>query len=362
MLPFTSVPDPVFALPANSGFISTNGNRVWIGFFSSVVEAAPITMVGLAAQKLLPHPEKMTALKFLRWLLPIGAGTMLAIGSPATFVTALPVARDQLLVRFNAQPVFATHAFYGVQFPVNVGYGLTSRWALFLNVNQGFGSIASPTPRGPMNVSSAGFGDMVSYARYTLFKVDKPKSTFRIAALGGAFIPTGENALRGPQGLLPKSLQTGSGTMDPYFGVTMGYNTVRWGMALDSTYRKNPVANQGISPGDQYRSDAQVEYKVYPLHMPEEGLPKLVVLSLESNYAHDRKDHVNGLTSINSGGNTLKQDAIVEISTLHWQVGMGAQFPILQDLPGAGRMKQRSGLFLFFEYYLAAPNWRHPRT
>ncbi|MGI8989488.1 MAG: hypothetical protein ACR2I2_07875, partial [Bryobacteraceae bacterium] len=139
---------------------------------------------------------------------------------------------------------------------------------------------------------------------------------------------------------------------------TMGYNTVRWGMALDSTYRTNPVTNTGISPGDQYRSDAQVEYKILPLRMPEEGLPKLLVLSIESNYTHDAKDRVNGALSANSGGNTLRQDAILEISTLHWQVGMGAQVPIMQDLTGTGRMKQRSGFFLFFEYYLAAPNWR----
>ncbi len=277
-------------------------------------------------------------------------------------MTALPVALDQLLIRFNAQPVFSTKGFYGVQFPVNIGYGLTSRWALFVNVNQGFGSMSSLTPGGPIELSTAGPGDMVSYARYTLFKIDKPKSTFRIAPLAGAFIPTGENSLRGPEGLLPKALQTGSGTLDPYFGVTMGYNNVRWGMALDSTYRENPATNQGISPGSEYRADAQFEYKLYPFHMPEEGLPKLLVLSIESNYVHDAEDRVNGTLSANSGGNILKQDAILEISTLHWQVGMGAQVPVMQDLAGAGRMKQRSGFFLFFEYYLAAPNWRHSRT
>ncbi len=142
----------------------------------------------------------------------------------------------------------------------------------------------------------------------------------------------------------------------------MGYNTVRWGMALDSTYRANPAAKQGIAPGNQYRSDAQVEYKLYPIHMPEEGLPKLLVLSIESNYVHEAKDRVDGALSVNSGGNTLKQDAVLEISTLHWQVGMGAQLPVMQDLPGANRMKQRSGFFLFFEYYLAAPSFRHARN
>ena len=286
----------------------------------------------------------------------------LAFASPATFVTALPVARDQLLVRFNAQPTFSTMGSYGVQFPVNIGYGLTSRWALFLNTNQGFGATSSVTPMGPpLELNSAGPGDLVSYARFTLFKIDKPKSTFRIAPLAGAFVPTGDNSLQGPHGLLPKALQTGSGTLDPYFGVTMGYNTIRWGMALDSTYRKNAATDHGISPGDQYRADAQFEYKLLPWRMPEEGLPKLLVLSLESNYVHDWRDRVNGVLSANSGGDTLKQDAILEVSTLHWQVGVGAQLPVMQGLDGVGRTKQRSGFFLFFEYYLAAPNWRRGR-
>jgi hypothetical protein len=242
-----------------------------------------------------------------------------------------------------------------------MGYGLTSRWALFLNVNQGFASMTDFNQRPPLKLNSSGSYDTVSYARYTLFKIDKPKSTFRIAPLAGAFLPTGDNALRGPVGLLPKALQTGSGTFDPYVGITMGYNTIRWGMALDSTYRNNPVAKQGISPGDQYRADAQVEYKIYPLHMPEEGLPKGVVLSIESNYVHDRQDHVAGASSANSGGNIFRQDAVLEISTLRWQVGVGAQLPVMQELNGVNRMKQRSGFFLFFEYYLAAPNWRHAR-
>jgi len=68
------------------------------------------------------------------------------------------------------------------------------------------------------------------------------------------------------------------------------------------------------------------------------------------------------VSSANSGGNILRQDAVFEISTLHWQIGMGAQVPVMQDLAGTARMKQRSGLFLFFEYYLAAPNWRGSRA
>ncbi len=318
-----------------------------------------LTIVTIVLTLVLFTCRKENTLKSALWLLLcLVANTGLAVASPATFVTALPVAKDQLLLRFNAQPVFSTRGFHSVQFPVNVGYGFNSRLAFFANVSQGFASLNS-LPPATGRLSSGGLNDMVAYARYTLVKIDKPKSTFRIAPLAGAFIPTGDNSLRGPQGFLPRALQTGSGTLDSYMGITMGYNSIRWGMAVDSTYRINPVAGRGISPGNQYRSDAQVEYKILPLRMPEEGLPKLLVLSIESNYTHESRDRLNGVISTNSGGNILKQDAVLEISTFRWQIGLGAQFPVMQDLAGNGRIKQRSGFFLFFEYYLAAPNWRH---
>ena len=285
----------------------------------------------------------------------------LAFASPATFVTALPVARDQLLVRFNFQPTFSSMDSHSYQFPVNIGYGLTSRWALFLNTNEGWGATSTATSLGPINLSSGGMGDLSTYARFTLFKIDKPDSTFRIAPLGGAFIPTGDNSLPGPQGLLPSMLQTGSGTLDPYFGITLGYNTTRWGGAADSTFRVNPETVRGISPGDEYRADAQVEFRLLPWRLPEEGLPKLLVLSIESNYVHDARARTNGVLSTGSGGDVFKQDAILEFTTLHWQLGFGAQVPLMQDLAGVGRLKERAGAFLFFEYYLAAPNWRHLR-
>lgn len=278
-------------------------------------------------------------------LLPAAAASL--FGSPATFVTALPVAKDQMLIRLNAQPTFAIRQFHCLQVPVTVGYGLSSRWGLFTNINQGFGSLMQDTAAGKVRSSSGGSNDTLFYVRYTLYKRDKPKSTFRIAPLAGAFLPSGDNNLRLPSALLPKALQTGSGTVDPYFGLATGFNNLRIGMAADSTYRYNPVTNTGLSPGSQFRADAQFEVKLYPVNMPKEGLPKLVVFSVESNYVQDSKDHVRRVVSLNSGGRIVRQDAVLELSTLHWQIGLGAQLPIMQDLPGPTKMKQRSTFFCF---------------
>ena len=304
--------------------------------------------------------RKALRLNLLLWcLLSIHPSRLTA--SPATFVTALPVATDQLLVRFNFQPTFGTSGFTSLQFPVTLAYGFSPKLAFFTTTNEGVGWLIQATPAGPVNVSAGGAGDLLSFARYTLLRIDKPKSTLRIAPLAGAFFPTGDNTLRGQQGLLPGSLQTGSGTVDPYMGVTMGYNNSRWGLAADTTYRYNPMTNKGVSPGSELRTDGQFELRVIPMHLPEEGNPKVLWLSIETNYVQDLRSAVNGVSVASSGGKSLKEDVTLEWTTLHWQLGLGGQLPFMQNLPGVGRIREHSGAFVFFEYYLAAPQWRHRR-
>ena len=283
--------------------------------------------------------------------------------SPATFVTALPVARDQWLIRFNFQPSFGTDGFTSTQFPITNAFGITSRWALFLNLNQGFASVTEGFTPTPLVARSSGFGDTLAFVRYTLFKIDKPLSTLRIAPLVGVSIPTGSNSLRNPQGLLPGNLQLGSGTFDPYLGVTMGYNNSHWGMAADTTYRHNATAATGFAPGNTLHADAQVELVIFPpftTRIPAEGLPKTFVISLESNYEQDGRAALDRAISPNSGGRLWKQDLILELGSLHGQMGVGAQLPVLQELPGIGRVKERLGFYVYYERYLAIP--RAPRA
>ena len=90
-------------------------------------------------------------------------------------------------------------------------------------------------------------------------------------------------------------------------------------------------------------------------------MPAGVDLSFESNYYQYGKGRVNGISSDNTGGKLWKQDVFLELFTLHWQVGAGVQIPTLRDPNGIGQIKQRIGFALFFEYYLAAPDWRHKR-
>jgi hypothetical protein len=275
-----------------------------------------------------------------------------ALAAPGTFVTALPVAQNQVILRFNIQPLFGGSGYANIQVPVNIGFGLTPRWAVFMNVNQGMLFLSN-------HPTTAGEGDTLVFIRNTLFKIDKPSSTFRIAPLAGAYLPTGSNHETANGALSPGELQSGSGTVDPYFGVTSGYNTTFFGAAADSTWRYNPVAGSGFSPGNQFRADGQIEFRLAPLHLPEEGLPDLLVLSLEANYAQTGSSHKNGVFTGPSGSKTFSQDALLELATLRWEVGGGVQIPEMESFATSSPVKQHIGYYTFFEFYLATPSWRH---
>jgi hypothetical protein len=272
--------------------------------------------------------------------------------SPATFVTALPVAQNQGLLRLNAQPGFGPAGYASIQFPVNFAYGLTPNWAIFVNANQGFLAMdKSP--------STGGAGDMLLFIRNTLFKIDRPRSTFRIAPLVGASLPTGANQYTVNGQLAPGQLQAGSGTVDPYAGITMVCDDAVFGAAYDATYRHNPAAASGYTPGDRFNTDGQIEFRLLPLHLPEEGLPDELWLSIESNYQEEGTSHSNGISNPGTANKTLRQDAVFEWATLHWEVGAGQRFTVMQNFETPHPVAERTRTFLFFEYYLSMPNWRH---
>ena len=295
--------------------------------------------------------------KLLRTLLLtclIMPGSTIAWASPATFVTALPVALDQILARVDADTALTASNLVYAQFPVSVALGATSSLALFATFKQGFTSL---TQDGETS-TSGGSSDTLLFARYTLFKRDRPKTTLRIAPLVGAYLPTGSNTLSNSNGLLAAPLQTGTGTLDPYVGITLGSNGTRYGAAWDATYRWNPSTVHGISPGDVIRTDGEVEMRLLPVHLPQEGIPKELWFVLETNLIKNRSGKIDGAMDPNSGGFTWNGAATLQLPTLHWELGMGVLLPIVQQFNGVGGIPEGKGFISFFEYYLSAPSWK----
>jgi hypothetical protein len=146
--------------------------------------------------------------------------------------------------------------------------------------------------------------------------------------------------------------------VDPYLGITAAYNNSLLGAAWDATYQYNPADSVGYTPGNQFRTDSQMEVRLFPFHLPNAGLPNELVLSIEGNYQDQGTSHVNRLPTIGSANKTYKQDAIFEWAALHWEAGAGEQFSVMQDYETAHPITERSRAYVFLEYYVSLPGWR----
>lgn len=273
--------------------------------------------------------------------------------SPATFVTALPVAQNQVLARFNWDVLFGNNDLKSFQFPFNLAYGLNARWTLFTTFDLTHNSINSRESNIGRQISSGGVGDTLAFVRYTIFSKDKPGSTLRLAPVVGLFLPTGSNTLHNAAGLFPQQLQTSSGAISPYAGLAAGWNSARYGFAADTTFRHNQITQSGINPGDQFRADGQTEIMLHPITVPRYGLPKELWISIEENFQHNSRSHIYGAISPNSGGIEFDEDAVLEYATLHYEVGSGIQVPLMEDFNGSGNVREKSRFIFFTEFYFS---------
>ena len=263
-------------------------------------------------------------------------------GAPQTFNTALPVGTGEFVFRgqfvldqSGDDPSGADRDRTAWALVSVLGYGITRDIAVFgalptvdksLNVNVG----ASRRSRG-----ASGIGDVAVFARYTAFKRDWPGRTFRIAPFAGIEAPTGNDDERDALGLLPPSVQPGSGSWDPFGGIVATYQTLAQ-IDGQASYRANTKAN-GFAFGDVARLDGSLQYRLWPRRL-RGGVPGFLYGVIEANLIY-RDNNRAGIADANSGGTTLFLLPGLQYVTKRWIVEAGAQIPVIQDLNGTALEK-----------------------
>ena len=265
-------------------------------------------------------------------------------GAPQTFNTALPVGTGEFVFRgqfvldqSGDDPSGADRDRTAWALVSVLGYGITRDIAVFgalptvdksLNVNVG----ASRRSRG-----ASGIGDVAVFARYTAFKRDWPGRTFRIAPFAGIEAPTGNDDERDALGLLPPSVQPGSGSWDPFGGIVATYQTLAFQIDGQASYRANTKAN-GFAFGDVARLDGSLQYRLWPRRL-RGGVPGFLYGVIEANLIYRDNNRSAGIADANSGGTTLFLLPGLQYVTKRWIVEAGAQIPVIQDLNGTALEK-----------------------
>ena len=273
-------------------------------------------------------------------LISLAAYADASMAGPITFNSALPVSdgmsilRSQVkLTRKSGDATPAGRVLNVTAAPVVLAYGASPKLALFgvlpyvdkrLDVTMGGVRIRR---------DAQGIGDALFFGRYTVIQVDRPGDTLRIAPFAGLKTPTGSHSQHDAFGLVPRILQPGSGSWDPFMGVALTRQTLDWEFDAAAKYRFNTGA-AGFTFGDEARVDASFQYRVFPRTLESGGVPAFVYAVLESNLIWNGKNRSLGVTDPNSGGLTWNLAPGLQYVTDRFVLETAVQIPAVQNLNG----------------------------
>jgi len=260
--------------------------------------------------------------------------------APITFNTALPVAQGEFLIREQLivnqsgdDPSGANRDRTETAAVTALGYGISRQWAVFgivpyrdidLNLDSGGQRI---------NRSNRGVGELTIFTRYSAYQKNQRGQTFRVAPFIGFKAPTGKDNASDNLGTLPPPVQVATGSWDVFGGVILTWQTLKYQIDTQLSYRINNEAN-GFEAGDITRLDGSFQYRLWHGNASG-GLPDYLYGVLEANLIHQGKNRINGNDDPNSNGTRLFLSPGIQYVTKRWIAEAAVQIPVSQDLNGS---------------------------
>jgi len=262
-----------------------------------------------------------------------------AWSAPITFNTALPVAkneflaREQFIISKSGNDPGNLNRERTAKAAVSVlGYGVSGKFALFGVLPYRDNELKLRAAGQRLSRAASGFGDLTVFGRYTVVQRDQPGRNFRVAPFAGVKAPTGDDDKRDSLGVLPPSVQVGSGSWDPLVGVVTTYQTLGYQIDGQISYQMNNKAND-FEAGDIARLDGSLQYRLWPRTLGS-GLPAFFYAVIEANLIHQQKNQLNGNSNPDSGGTRLFLAPGIQYVTRRWIAETAIQVPVVQNLNG----------------------------
>ncbi len=267
------------------------------------------------------------------FFLLMSVATLSVQAAPITFNTALPISAEEWIIR--QQFIYGESGNAGQDMRERksitvVGYGITPDLTLFGVVPFSDKSLDTGAA---LKRDASGLGDIQFMARYTLYQHDFRAGTFRISPFAGVETPTGENEERDTQGLLPPSLQPGSGSWDMLGGIVASYASIDLNMDGQLYWQGNNKADN-IERGDVFKADLSIQPRLHPQDISADSKGFLYG-ALELNFTHEDKTRTGGISDPNSGGTRLFVTPGLHYTAKRWMAEAAVQIPVTQNLNGA---------------------------
>ncbi len=280
-----------------------------------------------------------TKMKGILWL-SLCITSIQSWAAPITFNTALPVAknafinREQLILKQFDQDSSSLNRKLKVNGLVSViGYGVTPKLAVFAALPYLDKSLKLTVNGFPQRRSSENFSDIKIFARYTVFQQDERSKTLRMAVFAGIDSASGKSNQQDSLGTLPQPLQSGSGSVDPFAGLVMTYQTLDYEFDAQISYQNN-ARNNNFLFGDVIKADASFQYRILPVEMSDDT-DSFTYAVLELNLIKQQQDQFFNANNINSGGTTVFLTPGIQYVTSKYILEAAVQLPVVQNLNGS---------------------------
>lgn len=258
--------------------------------------------------------------------------------------TALPVSEGQGVLRVQSKVIRAAGSgpmdrdLTAFGFPFVGAYGVTQDVTVFGVVPILDKNLDATIPKGPrqgkrVERGPTGLGDIRLFARYTVWTRNRAGQTQRLAPLAGIETPTGDDDASDELGRLPRPLQLGSGSWDPFFGTVFTWQTLQWQVDISPVYEVNTEAND-FEFGDEARLDVASKYRLWT-NERSGAVPGFLYGNLETNLIWQGENEIDGQDDPNSGGTTWFVAPGLQYVTRRFVVEGAVQLPAVQDGNGA---------------------------
>ena len=240
--------------------------------------------------------------------------------APITFNTALPVSKDELIIRNQFIIDRASDSSISQKnssLVSTVAYGATQNLTFFATLPLVDRTLKTSDGR----FSNSGLGDVQLIARFTTFQKNSAGKTFRIAPFLGAKIPTGDEDRNNSP-----SVELSTGSTDLFTGLITTYATTGWTVDGQLAYRNNGSSN-GTEFGDAFTFDASLQYRLIPKQLKATSTAFLNGV-LELNIIDQQSNTRNGVSDDNSGGTSIFIAPGVQYITQRWILESSVQIPI----------------------------------
>jgi len=247
-----------------------------------------------------------------------------ALAAPIATNTALPLSDEEIIVRQQFVVARSSGLQGAAQTQIDrlqsttvFGYGVTSRLALFsvlpvVQINREVGNI---------NSSEFGLGDAALFARYEVFRADKPGRTIRIAPYAGVRVPTGRDG------------KTGDGSVDFFGGIIATVASTEWVLDSQLRYDHNREAD-GFDRGDSVSLESSFQLRLAP-GLVAQDTNAFVYGVIEVSATKSGRNRIGGAPDPNSGGFQVNVTPGIQYATRRWIADFGVKLPLVSDLNGS---------------------------